>query len=602
VAATGSAEKVKETEPTPAAKQATRSKLGEILVASGAINQEQLDHAIGLQKQLKLPIGQVLLKLNYLNDEALRHALSAQLNIAYIDLDRTAIDKGIAKFIGRSYAKRHSLVPVAQFGRTLTVAMDDPTNRAVAEELQRLTSFTITVVTSTSEAIARTAAKLYEGKGPVLSSTPNAPPPGAGAGAGSAPRADQFQVHFDDQSARRADDLFGQIIFAATSRRCSDIHLEMLGNGLRVRFRIDGVLRKPDFGPHQAAIDQSAREIVSRIKILSKLDIAERRRPQDGSFHMRPSKDAEPVDLRVSVIPSYTGESVVVRILDRSKSPKDLADLNLNATISERLEALLRRTTGIILVTGPTGSGKSTTMYSCLMRLNSPDIRILTAEDPVEYVYEELSQAEINHQIGNSFAMFLRAFLRHDPEVIMIGEIRDQETAEMAFRAAQTGHLLLSTLHTNSAILALPRLRDLKIESSLIAASLNGVMSQRLVRKVCDSCRTSDQPDAILTKEFFGDGQPDVQLVKGSGCAACGFSGYHGRVLIADLWVPDEEDRILIAQEASVEAVHKSAERTIFSMAQDAHDRLAAGTTTLEELLRVLPHTSVVEFRERFGA
>jgi type II secretory ATPase GspE/PulE/Tfp pilus assembly ATPase PilB-like protein len=376
----------------------------------------------------------------------------------------------------------------------------------------------------------------------------------------------------------------------------------MLANGLRVRFRIDGVLRKPDFGVHQAAIDQSAREIVSRIKILAKLDIAERRRPQDGSFHMRPSKDAQPVDLRVSVIPSYTGESVVVRILDRSHSPKDLADLNLHPVISERLEALLKRTTGIILVTGPTGSGKSTTMYSCLMRLNNPEIRILTAEDPVEYVYEELSQGEVNHTIGNSFAMYLRAFLRHDPEVIMIGEIRDQETAEMAFRAAQTGHLLLSTLHTNSAILALPRLRDLEIESSLIAASLNGVMSQRLVRKICESCKAPHQPDEKLMLEFFGNGQPSMQLLKGTGCASCGFSGYHGRMLIADLWVPDEEDRILIAQEATVEAVHKSAERTIFSMAQDAHDRLAAGTTTLEELLRVLPHTSVVEFRERFGA
>jgi len=596
VATTESAEKP--ATASTATRQSTRSKLGEILVQSGAINQQQLDHAIGLQKQLKLPIGQVLLKLNYLNDEALRHALSAQLNVAYVDLDRTVIDKNIAKYISRSYAKRHSLVPVAQFGRTLTVAMDDPTNRAVAEELQRLTSFTITVVTSTSEAIQRTMAKLYEGKlGVQMSSTPSAP-------AQPAPlvsRVDAFQVQFDEQSSRRADDLFGQIVSAALSRRCSDIHLEMLGNGLRVRFRVDGVLRKPDFGGGQTAIDQMAREIVSRIKILAKLDIAERRRPQDGSFHLQPSSGGPSVDLRVSVIPSYTGESVVIRILDRNHAPKGLAELSLNPVIADRIEALLKRTTGIILVTGPTGSGKSTTLYSCLMRLQSPDIRILTAEDPVEYVYEELSQGEVNYQIGNTFAMYLRAFLRHDPEVIMIGEIRDEETAEMAFRAAQTGHLLLSTLHTNSAIAALPRLRDLKIESSLIASSLNGVMSQRLVRKICDRCKTSHQPDPKLVQQFFGEHQPPMPLFKGAGCDSCGHSGYHGRLLIADLWVPDEKDRILIAQEASVETVHQSAERTTFSMAQDARDRLVAGTTTLEELLRVLPYPSVVEFKNRFG-
>ena len=594
MATTESAEK---TAPV-ASRQVTRSKLGEILVHSGAINQQQLDHAIGLQKQLKLPIGQVLLKLNYLNDEALRHALSAQLNVAYVDLDRTVIDKSIAKYISRSYAKRHSLVPVAQFGRTLTVAMDDPTNRAVAEELQRITSFTITVVTSTSEAIQRTMGKLYEGKpGATVTSAP-----AAAAAAPAMPlRADAFQVQFDDQNSRRADDLVGQIVSAALARRCSDIHLEMLGNGLRVRFRVDGVLRTPDFGGGQTAIDQSAREIVSRIKILAKLDIAERRRPQDGSFHMQPGNGGPSVDLRVSVIPSYTGESVVIRILDRSHAPKGLSELNLNPIIAERIEALLKRTTGIILVTGPTGSGKSTTLYSCLMRLHRPDIRILTAEDPVEYVYDELSQGEVNYQIGNTFAMYLRAFLRHDPEVIMIGEIRDEETAEMAFRAAQTGHLLLSTLHTNSAIAALPRLRDLKIESSLIASSLNGVMSQRLVRKVCEHCKQTDRPDTRLVQQFFGDHEPSVTLVKGRGCDACGHSGYHGRMLVADLWVPDEKDRILIAQEASVETVHQSAERTIFSMAQDAHDRLQSGTTTIEELLRVLPYTSVLEFKTRYG-
>lgn len=578
-----------ESEAKPAQPRSVRSKLGEILVRSGALTQQQLDHALTQQKQLKLPIGQVLLQLSYLNDETLRHAISSQLNVPFVDLERTVIDRHLSKFISRSYAKRHVLVPVAQFGRTLTVAMDDPTNRAVAEELQRLTSFTITVVTGTAEGIQRSFARLYDGEAQAPPAVP------------ARTRAEQMHVQLDEQTSRRADDLFRQIVQAATTRQCSDIHLEMLHTGLRVRFRIDGLLREPDFRQGQAAINQNAREIISRVKILAKMDIAERRRPQDGSFQMQTEKDGPPLDLRVSVIPSYTGESVVLRILDRRRAPRDLAALDLNPLVAERLEALLKRTTGIILVTGPTGSGKSTTLYSCLMRLHSPEIRILTAEDPVEYVYDELSQGEVNQQIGNTFATFLRAFLRHDPEVIMIGEIRDEDTAEMAFRAAQTGHLLLSTLHTNNAIAALPRLRDLKIESSLLASSLNAVMSQRLARKICTACRAEYQPDVKLIREFFANGKPDFTTYKGAGCEACGFTGYKGRMLIADLWVPDDNDRSLIAQEASVEIVHESAARTTLSMAQDAHDRLVAGRTTLEELLRVLPYTAVVEHRQRFG-
>ena len=567
-------------------------KLGEILIRGGAITQQQLDHALTQQKQLKLPLGQILLKLKYLNDETLRHAISSQLNVPFVDLDRTAIDRQLAKFISRTYAKRHSLVPVAQLGRTLTVAMDDPTNRGVAEELQRLTSFTITVVTATAEGIQRSFSKLYDAD--ATATQPVSSP--------QTPRADQMHVQLTDQASRRADDMLSQILAAAIARHSSDIHLEMLGSGLRIRFRIDGLLREPDFREGQAALDQNAREIISRIKILSKLDISERRRPQDGSFRMPAQKDGTPLDLRVSVIPSYTGESVVIRMLDRRRAPRNLAALDLNPTVKERLESLLTRTTGIILVTGPTGSGKSTTLYSCLMHLHSPTVRILTAEDPVEYVYEELSQGEVNQQIGNTFAMYLRAFLRHDPEVIMIGEIRDEETAEMAFRAAQTGHLLLSTLHTNNAFAALPRLRDLKVESSLIASSLNGVLSQRLARKLCEKCRAEAEPDAKLIREFFGTGKPDTPLFKAVGCDYCGHTGYRRRMLLADMWTPDDQDRVMIAQEAQLETIRESAVRTTISMAQDAHDRLVAGRTTLEELLRVLPYTAVVEHRQRFGA
>jgi len=585
-----------------ASASSTRSRLGDILLKNGSISEAQLEHALEQQRKLKLPIGQVLLKLNYVTDEVMRQALSVQLNVPYIDLEKVMIDRNLAKLINRGYARRHLLLPIAQVGRTLTVVMDDPASRAQIDELNRLTGFTITVVTAASNAIQRAFRRLYEEK-----EDDGSDGPGADVALGD-PGAKQTSattsVVLDETGTRRADELFKHLLGVALESRCSDMHLEMLPSGLQVRFRVDGVLGKPDFGLGQGALDKNMREIVSRIKILSKLDIAERRRPQDGSFQVTIDRGGRRVhiDLRVSVLPTYYGESVVIRILDRSRAPRSIDELALSPAVNERLGELLRRPTGIFLVTGPTGSGKSTTLYSCLMRLHRPEIRILTAEDPVEYVYEELSQSEVNEDIGNTFANYLRAFLRHDPEVIMVGEIRDEETAEMAFRAAQTGHLLLSTLHTNSAVATLPRLLDLKVESSLIGASLLGVMSQRLVRRVCNNCRMAHTPPAAVLSDFFGSKVPDMVFYQGTGCSQCGFSGYLGRMLVADLWVPDDQDLMLITRQAPFDEIRRSAQRTTFSMADDAHQRLAAGLTTLEELLRVLPYSAIAEHRARFAA
>jgi len=572
--------------------------LGEILLAGGAITKHQLEHALAQQASLKLPLGKVLLKLEYITDETMRQALSAQLNVPFIDLEKVTIDRGLARLINRSYARRHSLLPIAQVGRTVTVAMDDPTAGAVIDDLMRLTGLAITVVTAPSRAIQRAFRRLYDGT------------PEAGKKLGN-DVVTEVEVPvttlgpsmlFDEQTSRRADELFRQILSRALENHCSDIHLEMLPSGLHVRHRVDGVLRQPHFGSLQDSLDHNMREIMSRIKILATLDIAERRRPQDGSFQVTVERAGSTVtiDLRVSVIPSYSGESVVIRILDRTRAPRSITELDLSPTVSRRLEVLLQRTTGIFLVTGPTGSGKSTTLYAVLMKLHRPEIRILTAENPVEYVYDELSQSEVNDAIGNTFASYLRAFLRHDPEIIMVGEIRDQETAEMAFRAAQTGHLLLSTLHTNSAIATLPRLLDLKIESSLIASSLIGVMSQRLVRRTCLFCRQPYTPSPHVLNEFFLPEPVLLKFYQGAGCAECGFSGYKGRMIVADLWVPDDQDAVLITRQAPFDEIRESAQRTTFSMAEDAHERLVAGLTTPEELLRVLPYTAVAEHRARF--
>lgn len=573
-----------------------KTRLGELLVASGAITRDQLAHALSQVPTQKLPIGQLLVKLGYITDDTMRLALSSQLGVPFIDLDKVVIDRTLARLVNRAFAWKHQLLPVAQAGRTLTIAMDDPTRSAMADDIARLTGLTVSVVTSSSRGIQRALRRLYDAEDAAADDNGTLVVSEAAPDGG-----DQPVLALDEQTNRRADELLQHVLIRAIESRCSDIHFEMLSGGFHIRFRIDGVLREPDFGLTQPALDRSAREIVSRIKILSKLDISERRRPQDGSFQVTVDRGGSKanLDLRISVIPSYSGESVVVRILDRTGAPHGLESLNLDPAMHAKIKAALRRTAGIFLVTGPTGSGKSTTLYACLMHLNRPEIRILTAEDPVEYVYDGLSQSEVNDDIGNTFALYLRSFLRHDPEVIMVGEIRDEETAEMAFRAAQTGHLLLSTLHTNTAIEAMPRLLDLAVDPSLIAASLIGVMSQRLAREICPDCRKPDQPGEDLVSEFFGTATPDVVFTKGLGCERCNYAGYRGRALVADLWVPDEHDRLLIMSKAPFEDLRRSAARTMITMAQDAYSRLKAGRTTLEELARVLPYSTIVEHREQ---
>jgi type IV pilus assembly protein PilB len=577
---------------------AVRQKLGDILIESGAITPLQLEHALTQQRILSQRLGQTLVTLGYLTDDTMRRGLAEQLGVLFLDLEKTTLDRRLARAINRSYARRQSLVPVSRRDGRLTVAMDDPGDARTIEELRQLTAMPIQVVTASATSIQRAFRRLYEE--PVGPAAPADLPGATSTSVSRGEVAAQLSV-LDEQGSRRADDLFWKILQRALEVRTSDIHLELLPAGLRVRFRVDGVLREPHLPAFQQAFDRGGREIVSRIKVLSELDIAERRRPQDGSFQVtvnhRGMKTS--IDLRVSVIPSHSGESVVIRILNRSSAPRSFGELDLSPTVARELDRLLSRPTGIFLVTGPTGSGKSTTLYACLMKLHRPEIRILTAEDPVEYVYDELSQSQVNDAIGNTFANYLRAFLRHDPEVIMVGEIRDEDTAEMAFRAAQTGHLLLSTLHTNSALAALPRLLDLQVESSLIASSLIGVISQRLLRKICDRCHVEAAPPPALVAEFFGDKLPNMAFHRGAGCAACGFSGYRGRMLIADLWVPDETDLMLVARRVPFDEIRQSASRTTFTMAQDAHERLLAGRTTLQELMRVLPYPVIVEHRQR---
>ena len=572
-----------------------RPKLGEMLMKAGSITPAQLARALEEQPQLGLPLGETLIKLGYVTEDQMRQALCLQMNVPYLDLTRVQIDPSLAKLINRTYAVRNVVVPVSQVGQTLTVAMNDPSDLEAAEDLAQSTGCIIRVVTSSLRAIQDAITRLYS--------------PSAGASETEALESLELVQESEDHAlgkeytaqSRRADDIVRQIFNIGISRGCSDVHMEPLSrNRLHIRFRIDGVLRELDLGPLQQACNENVLSIVSRVKILGKLDISERRRPQDGSFRLRaegPSGDMLDFDLRVSVMPSYYGESVVVRILDRRRAPKSLDSLKFAPPVKEQLKKLLSRTSGIVLITGPTGSGKSTTLYAALQSIHRPEIRVLTAEDPIEYVYEQFSQSEVDERIGNTFANYLRAFLRHDPEVIMVGEIRDHDTAEMALRAAMTGHLLLSTLHTSDAVSVVSRLCDLGVEPTLIGASLAGALSQRLIRTVCADCRETYTPPPELMREFFDAPPSDLKWYRGRGCHKCDFTGYKGRRIVAELWIPSNRDVILINKSAPRDELVESAADSTYSMAENAVHLLKEGVTNLEELMRTLPYATIYKMR-----
>jgi type II secretory ATPase GspE/PulE/Tfp pilus assembly ATPase PilB-like protein len=587
------------------------SKLGELLVKSKAVTVEQLGAALAEQRRTKQTIGQALTQLKYVTEEQLRHALCLQLHINFFDLDTIPLDVSLRTLINPRFARERLLLPIARAGRTLVVAMDDPTKTSVVDELRSSTGLDIEVITSTAASIRRALTKMYHD---LAESDAN------GAGQSSDERVafpivnEPHIVSFEEMDRLSGDrltdldvprDVAGtaglvqQILTLAIERGASDIHLEAVDQGIHVRFRIDGVLQEFELDDLVETLNLNRGKLMSRLKILSKLDIAERRRPQDGSFRARLERDGQTatVDFRISIIPSYYGESAVIRILDPRGLPQSVEALGLRAPVAIRLRQLLRSSTGILLVTGPTGSGKSTSLFGALRSVYQPGIKILTAENPIEYVCDGFRQHEVDDRLGNTFASYLRSFLRHDPDVIMVGEIRDSETADLAFRAAQTGHLVLSTLHTNDAISALPRLWDLGVDANLIASSLLGVLAQRLVREVCRECREPYSPAAELLGELSAGPTADFVWYRGTGCARCNYTGYRGRLILAELWTPNDADVMLINRGATFDEIRKSAEHTTLPMADDVTEKLRLGRTNLEELIRGLPHSTLRQLR-----
>jgi len=584
-----------------------RSRLGELLVKSKAISPEQLETALAEQKRWKQTLGEVVVRLKYVSEEQVRRALCQQLHINYFDLDTIVLDLTLRALINPRFAKKRMVVPIARVGQTLVVAMDDPTRTSVVDDLQASTGLDIEVITSTTAAIRRALAQMY----PTLVSL-DATEPAPVATRQQLPaivgepnilsfeeidRLSEEKLTYLDVNhvSEGTASMVRRLLSMAVEWGASDIHLEAVDHGIQTRFRIDGVLQELDLDELDEMMNQNRGKLMSRLKILSKLDIAERRRPQDGSFRARLTRDGQTttVDFRISIIPGYYGESAVIRILDPRGLPQSVEALGLRAPVAVRLRQLLRSSTGIILVTGPTGSGKSTTLFGALKSVYQPGIKVLTAENPIEYVCDNFRQHEVDERLGNTFAKFLRSFLRHDPDVIMVGEIRDGETANLAFRAAQTGHLVLSTLHTNDAVSALPRLLDLGVDANLIASSLLGVLSQRLAREVCAECREPYAPPPQLLEETLGTPPVDFEWFRGAGCPACNYTGYHGRLMLSELWTPNDADVVLINKGAPFEEVRESARNTTLSMADDVTEKLSQGRTNLEELIRALPHSAL---------
>lgn len=549
-----------------------RQPWGEILVARGVITREQLTRALDAQRGNGMRLGEVLRSMGV----ASRHiaeALSEQLNVPMVRLYKTELDEGVIRMIPEHLARRHQALPIKATESRITVALVDPFDVIVIDDIRRLTGREVDVVVTPAEdfdvAIGRYLA--FE----------------------EAAKADEAVLQAEDSSEPAADTLLqmgkeapivrlvSQIIGQGTGRRSSDIHIEAQERDVRVRYRVDGLLTTAMSVPkhlHPA--------VISRIKILAGMDIAERRVPQDGRIRIRSgSQDA---DIRVSTIPGVHGENVVMRLLTRQRT-LTLDELGLSAHDRERIEGITKRPHGIFLMTGPTGSGKTNTLYALLNVLNTPDRKILTIEDPVEYQMPGLMQVQVNLKTGLTFASGLRSFLRHDPDIIMVGEIRDKETAQIAVQAALTGHLVLSTLHTNDAAGVMTRLVDMGIEPYLLASTLLGAGAQRLVRMLCTECREEVpvEPEVAAWVGASIEGMPG-KIYHARGCSTCQDTGYWGRTGIFEIMSVSDEMRAGIAHRIPERELRKlAAEDGAQSMLTDGARKIAAGITSVNEVLRV---------------
>jgi general secretion pathway protein E/type IV pilus assembly protein PilB len=550
--------------------------IAEVLLEKGVITPDQLSEAMDLRRSKGVRLDRALVSLGHVEEDVLLRVLSEQLSIPMVDLRDVEIDVETLRSLPSRLVYRKHLVPVSRNNGTLTVATSDPFDLYAFDELRMLTGLQIEPALASEEEIDKVIKRHYGVGGETLDEMMST---------------DDLEVLSEEggdeqdllEMAQEASviKLVNEIFIEAVNERASDIHIEPYEHGLSIRYRIDGVLQDASVPPQ---ISRFQAAIISRIKIMANLNIAEKRLPQDGRIKL--STGGKQVDIRVSVIPMLFGEGVVMRILDKSQVLFSLPELGMPDDTYGTFEGLIRRPHGIILVTGPTGSGKTTTLYAALREIVSPQVKVLTVEDPVEYHLDGVNQIQVHPKIGMTFARGLRAILRHDPDVVMIGEIRDYETAEAAIQASLTGHLVFSTLHTNDACSAATRLVDMGVEPYLVSSTLDAAMAQRLVRRICPDCKEAYTPDEDDVPPDL-DLQPGEQLYRGVGCRKCRQTGYRGRLGLFELMTSAPEVRELIIHRAPSDRIISAAkEHGLRLLREDGWLKVRRGLTTPEEVVR----------------
>ena len=568
--------------------QPVNRRLGDLLVADGLLTQDQLHKALGEQKGSTEKLGSILIRLGFINEEQLIGFLSRQYGVPSITLSQLEIDPEVLKLVPAAIAKKYEVLPVRKMGNSLALAMADPTNVFALDDISFMTNLQVLPLVASQTAIKKAIDRNYESKTEAITSMMQDMSADlqnvevVEGGEDSSGQVDTFELK---ESADEAPvvKLVNMVLVDAIQKGSSDIHFESYEKIFRIRFRMDGVLHEMLSPPKRL---ESA--ILSRLKIMSNLDIAERRLPQDGRIKLRYGN--REIDFRVSTLPTIFGEKAVLRILDKEALKLDLTQLGFDPWSLEKFNEAIHQPYGMVLITGPTGSGKTTTLYSAIHTINSPDVNIMTAEDPVEYNLKGVNQVQINEGIGRTFAAALRSFLRQDPDVILVGETRDLETAQISIRAALTGHLVFSTLHTNDCPSTIARLMDMGIPPFLVASSLLLILAQRLGRKVCKSCKEPYEADeeSLVPYGHLSQGLGKVNFYKGKGCATCNFTGMKGRVAIYEVMPITEEIRDAILKNVPTAELRELARsQGMKSLRQGGLMKVLEGTTTVEEVLRV---------------
>ncbi len=550
--------------------------LGEILIADGVTTPEMIARALARARSTGERLGEALVALGAATRDDVLRAVARQRNLPYLSRDELPTPAPAVKNLSAKYLRQYIVCPVSVEGTVLTVATAEPLNPVIVDDLQQATGLSVRLVVSPPEGIVELIDRTYDGSATPLQRIVEGIEEDRGPG-GEEDINQLRDMAFEAPVVR----LVNLLIESAIAAEASDIHIEPFEDTLRVRYRIDGILFDQEAPPRRLRD-----AVTSRIKLMAEMNIAERRLPQDG--RIRVSLPGRRVDIRVSTIPTVHGESIVMRLLDRSSVFLPLEQLGFAPETLKRFAALIERPHGILLVTGPTGSGKTTTLYGALDKINSPDRKIITIEDPVEYQLKGVNQIPVKPKIGLTFATGLRHIVRQDPDVILVGEIRDLETVDIAIQAALTGHLVFSTLHTNDAPGAIPRLQDMGAEPYLVASVLEAVLAQRLVRRICAACRTPDTPSAADIEALGVAAPRGVQLYRGRGCDACRGTAYRGRTGIYELFPITEEVRSLILRRASSREIRRHAiEAGMVSLRLDGWAKACQGITTIEEILRV---------------